>query len=140
MLPNSKLEVGVNEISAVSDMILESRKTVVFTGAGISTESGVSDFRSPGGIWDKFDLSELNFHSFLTSETSREKYWDFYKQLWPTMVEAEPNSGHYAIAELYHLGKLDCYWHAVSSSPFEACLSVSISNTPHPVGQHATPR
>jgi len=98
----------VNQIDAVSDMILKSSKIVVFTGAGISTESGLSDFRSPGGIWDRFDPSELNFQNFLASETSREKYWDFYRQLWPTMVEAEPNRGHYAIAELHHLGKLDC--------------------------------
>ena len=102
------MEVGVDKISAVSDMILKSGKVVVFTGAGISTESGISDFRSPGGIWDRFDPNELNFQSFVASEASREKYWDFYKQLWPTMVEAEPNSGHYAIAELYHLDRLDC--------------------------------
>lgn len=98
----------MNTIDAVSAMILESNKIVVFTGAGISTESGLSDFRSPGGIWDRFDPSELNYQNFLASETSREKYWDFYKQLWPTMVGAEPNAGHYAIAELYHLDKLDC--------------------------------
>ena len=98
----------MDKIDAVSDMILKSSKIVVFTGAGISTESGVSDFRSPGGIWDRFDPDELSFPNFLASETSREKYWDFYRQLWPTMVEAEPNTGHYAIAELYQLGKLDC--------------------------------
>jgi NAD-dependent deacetylase len=98
----------VDKIDAVSDMILKSSKIVVFTGAGISTESGVSDFRSPGGIWDRFDPDELSFPNFLASETSREKYWDFYRQLWPTMVEAEPNTGHYAIAELYQLGRLDC--------------------------------
>ena len=98
----------MNQIDAVSDIILKSSKIVVFTGAGVSTESGVSDFRSPGGIWDRFDPSELNYQNFLASEANREKYWDFYKQLWPTMVEAEPNRGHYAIAELHHLGKLDC--------------------------------
>lgn len=98
----------MDKIDAVSDMILKSSKIVVFTGAGISTESGVSDFRSPGGIWDRFDPDELSFPNFLASETSREKYWDFYRQLWPTMVEAEPNTGHYAIAELYQLGRLDC--------------------------------
>ncbi len=98
----------MNQIDAVSDIILKSSKIVVFTGAGVSTESGVSDFRSPGGIWDRFDPSELNFQNFLASEANREKYWDFYRQLWPTMVGAEPNRGHYAIAELHHLGKLDC--------------------------------
>ena len=98
----------MDNIDAVADMIVKSSKIVVFTGAGISTESGVSDFRSPGGIWDRFDPSELSYPNFVASETSREKYWAFYKELWPTMVEAEPNPGHYAIAELHNLDKLDC--------------------------------
>jgi len=98
----------VNQIDAVADMIVKSSKIVVFTGAGISTESGLSDFRSPGGIWDRFDPSELNYQSFLASESSREKYWAFYKELWPMMVDAEPNAGHYAIAGLHHMSKLDC--------------------------------
>ena len=55
-------------IDAVADMILQSKKVVVFTGAGFSTESGVPDFRSPGGVWDKFDPSELNYQNFLRSE------------------------------------------------------------------------
>ena len=98
----------MDKIDAVCDIILQSKRVVVFTGAGISTESGISDFRSPGGIWDRFDPSELNYQSFLASEAGREKYWEFSKSLWPTMADAKPNRGHYAIAELHHMGKLDC--------------------------------
>jgi NAD-dependent deacetylase len=98
----------VNQIDSASEMIVQSKKLVVFTGAGISTESGVSDFRSPGGIWSRFDPGELNFQSFMASEAGREKYWEFSKSLWPTIVDAKPNPGHYAIAELHRLGKLDC--------------------------------
>lgn len=98
----------MNKIEAVSDMILQSKRVVVFTGAGISTESGVADFRSPGGIWDRFDPNELSYQKFLSNETNREKYWEFSKSIWPTIAQAEPNRGHYAIAELYHMGKLDC--------------------------------
>jgi NAD-dependent deacetylase len=98
----------MNQIDSVSDIIIKSKKLVVFTGAGISTESGVSDFRSPGGIWDRFDPSELNFQSFMASEAGREKYWQFSKVLWPEIANAKPNPGHYAIAELHRLGKLDC--------------------------------
>jgi len=98
----------VDQIDSVSDMVVQSKKTVVFTGAGISTESGLSDFRSPGGIWERFDPSELNYQSFMASEAGREKYWAFSKALWPEMAKAEPNAGHYAIAELHRLGKLDC--------------------------------
>ena len=95
-------------VDAVADMILQSEKVVVFTGAGFSTESGVPDFRSPGGVWDKFDPSELNYPNFLRSEEIREKYWRMHKMMWETIRDAQPNSGHHAVADLYHMGKLDC--------------------------------
>lgn len=98
----------VDKIDIVANMILESRRIVVFTGAGISTESGIPDFRSPGGIWDRFDPDEFTYQKFLSSQVSREKYWEFSKLLWPIIAEAKPNRGHYAIAEFNHLGKLDC--------------------------------
>ena len=95
-------------IDAVADMILQSKKVVVFTGAGFSTESGVPDFRSPGGVWDTFDPSELNYQNFLRSEEIREKYWRMHKMMWETIRDAQPNSGHHAVTELYKMGKLDC--------------------------------
>ena len=98
----------MDPIEAVADMITESEKIVVFTGAGFSTESGVPDLRSPGGVWDKFDPSELNYQNFLRSEEIREKYWRMHKMMWETIREAQPNSGHYAVADLYHMDKLDC--------------------------------
>jgi len=98
----------VNQIDALSDLVVQSGKIVVFTGAGISTESGIPDFRSPGGIWDKFDPNEFTYQRFLSSEANRENYWQFSRDFWPAIVNAQPNPGHYAIAELYKLGKLDC--------------------------------
>ena len=98
----------VSKISAAADMILQSRKVIVFTGAGHSTESGISDFRSPGGIWDRFDPNEFTYQNFLSSEASREKSWELGKTTWPVMANARPNPGHYAIAELHQIGKLDC--------------------------------
>ena len=98
----------MDQIDSASEMVVQSKKLVVFTGAGISTESGISDFRSPGGIWDRFDPGELNYQSFMASEAGREKYWQFSKALWPEIANAKPNPGHYAIAELHRLGKLDC--------------------------------
>ncbi len=98
----------MDKIEAVADMIPQSKKIVVFTGAGISTESGISDFRSPGGIWEKFDPNEFTYQKFLSSPESREKSWEFAKSLWPEIANAKPNQGHYAIAELHHMGKLDC--------------------------------
>jgi NAD-dependent deacetylase len=98
----------VSQIDAAADMIIESKKLVVFTGAGLSTESGISDFRSPGGIWSRFDPSEFTFQRFLSSEESREKYWEFSTSSWGEMAAAQPNPGHQAIAELDGIGKLDC--------------------------------
>ena len=98
----------MEHIEAVADMIVESKKVVVFTGAGFSTESDVPDFRGPQGVWSKFDPSELNLPNFLRSEEIREKYWQVHKMFWETVREAKPNSGHYAINELHNMGKLDC--------------------------------
>ena len=98
----------MSQIDTAADMITQSKKLVVFTGAGMSTESGISDFRSPGGVWSRFDPSELSFQKFLSSEESREKYWEFSTSSWGEMAAAQPNPGHQAIAELNSLGKLDC--------------------------------
>jgi NAD-dependent deacetylase len=90
-----------------ADLILESRKLVVFTGAGISTESGIPDFRSPGGIWDRFDPDDFTISKFLHNPESRRKQWQMFGEGMIT-EKAEPNDAHVAIAELYKLGKLDC--------------------------------
>jgi NAD-dependent deacetylase len=97
----------VSQIEAAANMIAQSKKLVVFTGAGLSTESGISDFRSPGGVWSRFDPNELTFQAFLASEEGREKYWEFSTSYWTEMVQAKPNPGHKAIAKLDSLGKLD---------------------------------
>lgn len=98
----------LDKLDVFAKTIYQSKKIVVFTGAGISTESGIPDFRSPGGIWEKYDPNELTYQKFLTLQTSREKYWERQKNLWPIIAAAKPNAGHIAIAELYHMGKLDC--------------------------------
>jgi len=98
----------MDKIEAVARMFIESKQAVVFTGAGISTESGIQDFRSPGGLWEQWNPDELTFDKFMSSRASREHYWGFSRAIWPTMANAKPNAGHYALVELYKLGKLDC--------------------------------
>ena len=98
----------MDEFDRAAGLIHRSKRLVVFTGAGVSTESGISDFRSPGGLWDKYDPDEFNFSRFVSSQTAREKYWDFSKSLWPAIAAAEPNAAHLAIAELDRMDKLDC--------------------------------
>ena len=94
-------------IDRVADLIINAKRTVVFTGAGISTESGIPDFRSPGGIWDRFDPDDFTYHKFVTDPSSRRKQWQMLREGGLT-TEAKPNLAHYAIAELDKLGKLDC--------------------------------
>jgi NAD-dependent deacetylase len=94
-------------IEKVADLIFKSHKLVVFTGAGISTESGIPDFRSPGGIWDRFDPDDFTIDKFLTNPDSRRKQWRIFRE-GILSDKALPNAAHIAIAELYRMGKLDC--------------------------------
>jgi NAD-dependent deacetylase len=90
-----------------ADLIFGSEKIVAFTGAGVSTESGIPDFRSPGGIWDRFDPDDFTYQKFINSADARRKQWQL---LWKDRLteEVQPNPAHHAIAELHRRGKLDC--------------------------------
>jgi NAD-dependent deacetylase len=88
--------------------ICEAECIVVFTGAGMSTESGIPDFRSPGGIWTRYNPDDFVFQRFLASEEARERYWEMSTELYQVLKQAKPNAGHLAIAHLEVLGKLDC--------------------------------
>jgi NAD-dependent deacetylase len=91
----------------VAAMIMESSRVVVFTGAGISTESGIPDFRSPGGIWTRFDPDDFTIQKFMNSEKTRRLQWQMMAE-GGLLKDAEPNKAHYAVAELEKLGKLSC--------------------------------
>ena len=95
------------EIDLLCDLILQAKKIVVFTGAGVSTESGIPDFRSPGGIWDKYDPDEFTIQKFLGSAETRRKHWKMLSES-SLITETKPNPAHYAITKLDRLGKLDC--------------------------------
>ncbi|MBI4287709.1 MAG: NAD-dependent deacylase [Chloroflexi bacterium] len=90
----------------LASLLLASRRLVVFTGAGVSTESGIPDFRSPGGLWERYDPDEFTIQSFVRSAETRKKMWRMMAAEFFTHVT--PNAAHYALAELDRLGKLDC--------------------------------
>src|SRR4030066_1548806 len=91
----------------VAALILESSRVIVFTGAGVSTESGIPDFRSPGGIWTKFDPDDFTIQKFMSSEKTRKMQWQMLAE-GSLLNGAQPNQAHYAVAELEKLGKLTC--------------------------------
>jgi len=79
-------------------------KVVFFTGAGISTESGVPDFRSPGGVWTKYQ--PVYFQDFVTSEDARIKHWQLKKATYELYKTVKPNIGHISIRDFEARGQL----------------------------------
>jgi NAD-dependent deacetylase len=90
------------DIAELAEMIAEARRAVVFTGAGISTESGIPDFRSPGGIWTR--MAPIDFADFLASEEARRETWRRRFAMEETFRAAAPNRGHRAVATLVRRG------------------------------------
>jgi NAD-dependent deacetylase len=81
----------------------DATRIVVFTGAGISTESGIPDFRSPGGVWSK--MKPIYFQEFVGSEAKRREAWTRVFSGAAGWVGKQPNAGHHAVARLVHAGK-----------------------------------
>jgi len=91
-------------IDKIAGYLSQSNKAVAFTGAGISTESGIPDFRSPGGVWSRYQ--PVLFQDFLTSGDARRQYWQMKKEAYRELKGAKPNAGHRALAALEAAGKL----------------------------------
>lgn len=90
------------QIEIIADRIVNAKKFIVFTGAGISTESGIPDYRSQGGIWDRY--RPVYFDEFMTSREHRIKYWKEKMDFNQELEKAGLNKGHLAIAKLNEMG------------------------------------
>ena len=86
-------------------LIAGATRIVGFTGAGVSTESGVPDFRSEDGLWTRQSMTTLR--EFTSSEETRREFWEMALDVWSTLRDARPNAGHDAFAELHRQGRLE---------------------------------
>ncbi|MGB9498433.1 MAG: SIR2 family NAD-dependent protein deacylase [Dissulfuribacterales bacterium] len=93
------------KIELLAEKLAEGKKNIVFTGAGISTESGISDYRSKGGLWDRF--KPIYFDEFMASKSARIEYWRRKCELYKELDQAGPNAAHLALVALFEKGLLE---------------------------------
>src|SRR5262249_6823921 len=86
-------------------LLRDSRRLLIVTGAGISTASGVPDFRGPNGVWTR--RRPVYYDDFMASPEARAEYWDFKLESWEIYQRAEPNAVHRAIVDLERAGRIE---------------------------------
>lgn len=93
-------------IQDAAEKIAESRLTIALTGAGISVESGIPDFRSSAGLWSKYDPAE--YATITAFRQNPEKIWDMLREMDALVSQAKPNAAHFGMGELERMGYLHC--------------------------------
>ena len=91
-------------LQKATKILAESRSAVAMTGAGLSTESGIPDFRSPGGIWTRMDQKDFTYRYYVNDIESRIRYWKTTPQMYKRYKEALPHAGQQAFVELHRGG------------------------------------
>jgi NAD-dependent deacetylase len=94
----------MDDLAHAVAMLNDKQRILAFTGAGISTESGIPDFRGPEGVWTKIDPSEFTYDKFVTQPSTRIKSWERARS--NRRIDAEPNEGHRALVRLWEGGRL----------------------------------
>ena len=95
---------AVEAVAKLGALWAQAKCTVVLTGAGLSTASGIPDFRSPGGRWERYQ--PVTIQEFVASEAAREEYWRYKGETWQLIREAEPNPAHRALVDFASAGRL----------------------------------
>ncbi|MHA1111655.1 MAG: SIR2 family NAD-dependent protein deacylase [Promethearchaeota archaeon] len=94
------------KITSVAQLLLDAQYAIILTGAGISTESGIPDFRGRSGIWKEFN--PILYGNIETLKSNPNFFWKLAKRIAPTLLKATPNPGHDALVELEEMGKIRC--------------------------------
>lgn len=87
-------------VCRLSHLVSRARRVVVLTGAGVSTESGIPDYRGGGRYWARYDPEDLTYARFVASESARRNYWRMAREFFALMQHARPNAAHRALVEL----------------------------------------
>ncbi len=94
------------EVDGLRELLQGSSSITVFSGAGMSTESGIPDFRGPNGVWQRVDPADFHIDRLLASDESRKRYWLRSSTMYAQIKQAQPNLGHHAVVQLEQLGRL----------------------------------
>jgi NAD-dependent deacetylase len=96
----------MDAIAAAARLVERARRIVALTGAGVSTDSGIPDFRGPDGVWSRFDPEEFSFEQFTRRSEARRRFWRWGLELGALIDAARPNAAHAALTTLERSGRL----------------------------------
>ena len=116
----------------LAEYIRKGRRIMIFTGAGISTASGIPDFRGPNGVWTR--RRPVYYRDFMTSEAARIEHWDYKLEAWPAFRAALPNPVHRAVVRLEEAGKVV----AVLTQNIDGLHALAGSHREHLIELHGT--
>jgi NAD-dependent deacetylase len=118
--------------SELTWLLRNASRIMVFTGAGVSTGSGIPDFRGPSGVWMR--RRPVYYHDFMTSEAARIEHWDYKLEAWPAFRAARPNVVHSTIVKLENAGKV----RAVVTQNIDGLHALAGSHAEHLIELHGT--